>query len=348
MIQDIRNYGAIPDATTNCTSAINNALAVGDVMIQNGVFQIESDIIIPSNRTIYIKNAKLILRSGYYTNMFRNADFNNGNTNIQIIGQGHASICGNSAGHVDGYATWGGETDNTYRYCVGVFVNVSGFEISGITFSDNVHWGVWFQGCSGYADGRKSVIKNWVANMYNIVANQDCFDFLFGTHDIDISNCKFNTNDDPFAIASCNKSGNWIRTSATPTGVRGVGDIYNLSFTNLFMKKSQYHAFVVLTGDGNKIHDITFNGYRALQCQYFCYFGLTGYYDVAPTVNDCYNFSLNNVTVEAQTDTGAVVKALESCKQITFTNFVNNTGKADYALTAGKTGLNNYINGVLQ
>lgn len=347
---DVRTYGAVADATTNCTSAINAAILVDDIIIKNGTYQVESEIIIPSNRTIYIKNAKIILKSNCHTNLFRNQNFQDGvgNENIKIIGQGNAIISGNSAGHNDGYVTWGRVEETTYKYYLGLMIDVRGFEIRGINFVDNAHWGVLFQGCTGYAGGAKSIIDNCNVNMYNVVENQDAFDFGWGTHDIDISNITCVINDDPWAIFACNKSGCWVRTANTPPLLRGVGDVYNLTFTNIIIKYSQYHPFVVLTGDGNKIHDITFNNMKVYKCGYLCYFGLAGYYDVAPTKDDTYNFTLNDVTVIEQTDTQGVIKALESCKNITFTNFVNSTGKTTFYKTPGKTTENFLINGVAQ
>lgn len=345
---DIRLYGAVPDATTNCTTAINNALAVGDIIVQNGVFQVETEILIPSNRTIYIKNAQLFLKTNFHNNLFRNADIDNGNSNIKIIGLGNASISGNSLGHNDGYVTWGRESETTHKYYLGIFANVAGFEISGITFPDNAHWGVLFQGCSGYANGDKSVLKNIDGNMHRIVENQDIFDFGFGTHDINISNITVNINDDPWAIFATGKTGCWIRTAQTPADKRGVGDVYNLSFTNIWIKYTRYHPFVVLTGDGNKIHDISMSNWRVDACQFLCYFGLSGYYYAPPTKDDVYNIMMDNITVQAQGDTQALIKVLENCKNVTVTNLVNNTGKPSYYRDPAKIGENIYINGVLQ
>ena len=104
---DVRTYGAIPDGVTDSAASINSALLVGNVIIQNGKFLLSESIKIPSNRTVYIRNAKIKLADTIYDNFLRNSDFVNGNTSVNVIGIGNAVFDGNSVNNLDGYATYG-------------------------------------------------------------------------------------------------------------------------------------------------------------------------------------------------------------------------------------------------
>jgi hypothetical protein len=323
---DIRSFGAKPDGTTDAASAINTGLIAGDILIQNGVFQIESPISIPSNRTIYIKNAKVRLKSNAHDNLFKNSDFNNGNVNINIIGQGHACLDGNSAGHDDSYATWGKATDDTYKYCLGVMVNVNGFEISGINCIDNAHWGIMFQGCTN------GIFDSIHINCKNNIANQDLFDILWGCNNLTIGNITGSCQDDLFAVVGGNKPDIYVRTTSTPVGIRGQGDVHDITVNDLHLFLTSYHAVVFLGGDANKIYNIDFNRWRVDSCLFFTYFGLSGYYTVAPTKDEVYNITMDAITLNASAD--KCIKIFENCKDFTFTNITNNTGKTLVEVTA--------------
>ena len=75
---DVRTYGAKGDGVTDAVNGINAALLIDDVIIRDGRYLISSPIIIPSNRTVYGKNAEVFAKSGTFDNMFRNSDFTGG------------------------------------------------------------------------------------------------------------------------------------------------------------------------------------------------------------------------------------------------------------------------------
>jgi len=324
---DARVYGAIPDGTTNNSAAINAGLLINDVLIQNGIYLIESAIVIPSNRTLYIKNAKIILKSGSYDNMFRNSDFDNGNENISIVGLGNALIDGNSAGHNDGYSTWGKGTVNTYKYFTGCFCNVTNLNIYGVVVSDYAHWCWLLQGVT------TGTMHDIYFNYKNVIANQDGIDINWGCNNLEIYNLSGRTVDDTLCLA-VGKPDFWVVTEDTPVNKRGIGDIYNIDIHDLFINSTAYHPIVFLGGDGNKIHDIIMDDWTVFACTFLLYFGLTGYYDVAPTKDEVFNITANNITINAASTSNQVIQIKENCKDITFTNITNNTGKTLVGVTA--------------
>lgn len=339
---DIRTFGAIPDGTTDCTAAIQNAINAGNIEIQNGIFLISSSIKIPSNRTITGKNAVLKLADESYDNFFRNSDFVNGNSNIIIKGLGNFCLDGNSANNDDDYAAYGPilpwpPPDTIYRYMGIVMCNVDTFGISGLDIVDYSHWFIFLQKATN------GIVKDIYFNYFTETANQDGIDILAGCNNISISNIRGFTGDDLFALSVGNKSGVFVDVDDWD-----VGDIHDILIDNVNLYSSLYHAFITLAGDGNKIYNITASNFKVYACSFFCYFGLTGYYTTPPAKTDVYGFTFDNVTLLTQADAGAAIRALEDCKDIAFTDWVNSSGKPDYYEAADLDVENFTINGVQQ
>jgi len=335
MATDIRLFGAIPDGTTDATAAIQAAVNAGDILIQDGNYLISSSIKIPSNRTVYGKNASLKRADDTYDNFFRNSDFTNGNVNVKIIGQGNFCLDGNSANTYDNDSTHGLRNDNTHKYFGIVMGNVDGFDISGVNFIDYTRWNILLH------KAINGTVHDLYFNYYNTTKNQDGIDILNGCHDITIYNIYGYTGDDFITFFVGNKPDFYA-----PVPDKYVGDIYNISITNIKTYGTAYHPIIFISGDGNKIHDIAIDYWVIKSCQFFVYFGLAGYYTAPPSKDDVYNITFNNITIVAQWDAQAVIKVLNDCKDITFTNFTNSTGKADYYEAASLSVDNFYINGV--
>lgn len=334
MATDIRLFGAIPDGTTDATAAIQAAINVGDIIIQNGNFLISSSIKIPSNRTIFGKNANLKKADLSYDNFFRNSDFINGNVNIKIIGQGNFCLDGNAVNNYDDNATYGIRTDNTHKYFGIVMGNVDGFEISGINFIDFARWNILLH------KAINGTVHDLYFNYATRTENQDGIDILHGCHDITIYNLYGHAGDDFIALFVGNKPDFYA-----PVSDKYVGDIYNITISNIKTYTTYFHPIIFICGDGNKIHDIAIDYWNVKACSFFVYFGLLGYYTTPPTKDDVYNITFDHVTVLTQANTGAVVQVLNDCKDITFTNFTNSTGKVDYSEAASLNVDNFLING---
>jgi hypothetical protein len=335
-----RIYGAKGDGITDNATAINAGLIAGDVLIDNGKFLIGSSIVFPSNRTVYLKNCELFAKDGTYDNMFRNSDFVNGNTNIKIIGLGNAVINGNAANNNDPeYDFWvQGQAIFThagmYRYAKIQFYNVDGFEISGLYNVDRP----CYLGNIGKASN--GIIKDIFLGVKTIYQNQDGFQLRQGCHDLTISNVYGKTGDD-FLSINCLEL---LQLNPMITG-QDVGDIYNISINNTLIGLSNQGGIKIYNSANHKIHDITISGVKVLNAVSALGFGDHSWAVTQPTKDDTYAITVDNLTATVIGGANAVIFD-QSCKDVTITNYVNNSGKANYAKTYG-TQENISINGTI-
>lgn len=336
---DIRTYGAKADGSTDSVAAINAALLAGDIIIENGVFLISESIKIPSNRTIYGKNAKIKIADNAFDNIFRNSDWINGNSNIHIIGQGNFSIDGNVENNNDDYATYGGkQTANSYKYVTISFFKVTNFSIKNLTVIDYPHHCIHLNKC---AIGE---IDNIYFNHKIVTLNQDGIDIAWGCNNITINKLHGYTADDFIAFF---------------TGIKGdlfasydpgfnVGDIHDITITDVLIKNSHAGAFpAIIGGNGNKIHDISMSNIVAKISGSLMFSNYElAYTGTPPTVNDIYNIIIDDVEINTIVTRTAALIFGQNMKDSAFTNIVNNSGKPMSEIIAGTTLQNVTINGL--
>lgn len=338
---DIRTYGAVPDGTTDCAGAINAALLVGDVIIQNGIFLISQSIKIPSNRTVYGKNAKLKLADNSFDNLLTNSDFANGNTNVNIIGLGNFCLDANGTNNSDAYATYGKRGEFSYKYVGVKMFKVSGFQLKNLTFIDTPHHCVHINKSHGSAETH-SIIDNIYFNFKTQALNQDGLDIMWGSSYIDISNIQGKTADD-FIILFAGVNGDLLPDYSTGFN---VGDVHHITISNYIVKDSANGRFPsICAGNGNKIHDITLNNMKALSSGAFIFSNYGAEFTgTLPSVNDVYNITGDNIQINYMGSDAACFIFGQSIKDSAFTNVVNNSGKLLYQKLAG-TQQNVSING---
>jgi len=341
---DVRTYGAVPDGTTDCAAAINAALLAGDIIIQNGVFLITESIKIPSNRTVYGKSAKLKLADNSFDNLFRNADFVNGNANVNIIGLGNFALDCNGTNNDDGnYTTYGLYGENSYKY-VGIQIyKTTGFQLKNFSFIDTPHHSIHINK-SGGSVGNHSIIDNIYFNYKLQLVNQDGLDICWGSHYIDVSNLSGNTDDD-FTYMGVGVQAAMLADRSTGFN---VGDIHDINFSNYLAKKTlvgRLPSFIA--GNGNKIYNINMLNMKALSSGAFLFSNYgEAYSGTPPTVDDFYNITGDNIEVNSIPYDDAVFVFGQSMKDSTFTNVVNNSGKPMTSKVAG-TQQNVSINGTI-
>lgn len=337
---DVRTYGAVPDGTTDCSTAINSAVAAGNIIIRNGTFLLTASIKIPSNRTIYLSNAKLKMADESYDNVFRNSDFTNGNSNINIIGLDHAVLDGNSPNNDDDYATLGINSDVSYRYNFIMLYRVNTFQIKNICVADRSHYAFFISQSSN------GIIDNIYLNIYKTTVNQDGIDLLYGVNNIAISNLKGHGADDFIAIGALTPDG-------TPAfnphiGDYTAGDAHDISIENVRIYNSGIGSLLALiAGSGKKIYNIDVSdaiNYSAGSAFYYSY---QEFRTVAPIKSDVRDITMDNITVIANTRS-EIFSVGDPCQDITVTNFTDYSGDTLYAEDAGLDVDRFLINGVDQ
>jgi len=344
---DIRVYGAKADGITDCSVAINQAILADDIILQNGIFLISESIKIPSNRTVYGKNAKLKLADGAYDNFFRNSDFTNGNVNVNFKGLGNFILDGNTINNIEAnpfnsvkcYTTHGFNSSESYKYTAATFKKVNGFEISGIIISDRPHVAL------GGVRNSNGVYDNIYLDYKTETLNQDGITIGWGSHDITINNIRGWCGDDFFAFNAGDRGG--FMDSTLFHSAYTTGDIYNIDIDNIKVFRELYHLYIIICGDGNKVHDISFNDVLINYCGGVLYTGYTSFRTVAPAKEDIEDITMDNVLVKTmREDHRAAFQLGEDCQNITITNFTNESEEPDFAVdTEGLDIINFTING---
>ncbi len=341
---DVRTYGAVPDGTTDSSAAINAALLVGDIIIQNGVFSIASSIKIPSNRTVYGKNCLLKLADNAYDSFFRNSDYINGNSNINILGLGNFAMDCNGATNKDNplNSTYDKRGVNSHKYLGISLYKVTTFRI------ENIHVLDFMRHCIHICNSSYGTIKDYNVNVKTGMGNQDGLDLHWGCHHITIDGMRGWTLDDFIDVIAGNL------TDYSPyfnTGDTMVGDIHDITFNNIEVKNSQAgRCPAIITGYGNKMYNIAFSNIKLRKSGSLFYNNYVNFYDgdipPNPSKEDVYDFIFDNCEVNALFFDTAVFTFGQSIKNFTATNITNNSGEDMWQLVDGDQSDNVKINGV--
>ena len=320
---DVKTVGATGDGSTDDAAAINAAVATGNILIQDGVFIIGASIKIPSNRTVYLYNCKVKSKNATYDNIFRNADIDNGNVNVNIIGLGSAELDGNTANCDDNYANYGNNVkgavppylNSAYRYCSIFLCKVDTFDVSNLFLSDMPHWYIHFQ------KSINGVSHDLYHKRYRLSANQGYFTLCYGCHDIDIYNIAGDSRDDYFTIGVSNYS------SFSYFGYAGWDneDVHDINVWNWDMINSQADSFgsmfTGVIGDGGKIYNIDIKDVIIRQGGTVFYSSFSNYIDTACAKTDFYNITMDNIQINsAGVDRSAIFYFGSSMMNTAFTN----------------------------
>lgn len=332
---DVRNNGAYGDGSHDDLTVIQNLINNNyEVFIGDGEFKIGGGLTIPDNRRVYLKNCETKQSSGVIAPIFTNAN-HAGNSNIKIIGLGNVSLNQNATENNDGPTrpTYGISQIDSWKY-LGIFLcNVTNFELSGYTLNDQLAWGHLIQRCS------YGKIKDLRSYVMTSIGNQDGLDIGHGSHDIEMDNCKFYAGDDAIAIVS------WNGGSHVNRSYMG-GETYNLTINNLGCNNAGSNYIRFLAGDRGIIRNVNITASRYAYGAYAAArFGGSGYPASPPTADELKDINIDGLTIDTITQNVAAIEVEGNCKNITFTNLVNNSGRTLYHKGSG-TPENFSINGV--
>lgn len=242
-----------------------------------GCFEIESEIRIPSNFTLILKNCHLKLADGTFCNIFVNENHGTelGKTtdgtdrNINIIGVGEAILDG---GKYNGLSEKNHSRDGMppiWKNNLILFTNVDGFKISGICCRNQRWWALNFIYCAnGYIgnidfcacdiaiDENGNEYHGLIREKYAevLVKNADGIDLRQGCHDILIENITGFTEDDTVALTALNgRLSQEFRVAGLPS------DLCNVVIKNI--RSAAFCTNVRLLNQGDiKLHDILIDG----------------------------------------------------------------------------------------
>ncbi len=262
------------NGTEYINSLIKSALSNGkNEATVEGNYEIAEEIRLPSNFTLYLKNAHLIMADGVYSNMFVNEHHcteigktpEGRDRNIKIIGDGSSILDG---GKYNGLSEKNQNKDGLppiWKNNLILFINTEGIEISGIKCQNQRWWALDFIYCAN------GVLRNidfcscdiWVDDdgvehhgLHNVdygkilVKNSDGIDLRVGCHDFLIENITGFTEDDTVALTNLNGFEKQFGIENLPT------DIANVTIRHIHA--SAFCSIVRLLNQGEeKLHDIT-------------------------------------------------------------------------------------------
>lgn len=223
---------------------------------------IEKAILLPSEITITIDNARLTMTDNVISHCFTNSlawteegnKKENEEHDIRIIGIGHAVLDGGKPNgtceqlHRDNPS----EYPNMYRNLPIYLHNVSRFEISGLSFENTRYWAI----CLMYA--RFGSLRNIDIRNYGTVENQDGIDLRIGCEYITIENITGITGDDTLALTALPneeaESTQWVSGKSF--------DIHDISVRNIISATHGCGIVRFLCENGAREYNITVDGIK--------------------------------------------------------------------------------------
>jgi len=293
------------------------------------MWEIETPLILTSNKTVILDGAYLRLKDGVFSQMFATEwplstapdETFELKKNIKLLGKNGAAIDG---GVHNGLTEKTARLEGRPSILVNNFIHfrgVDGFEVSGIKMIEPRHWAMTFHHCSN------GCIADIEFDCSNKAPNQDGVDLRFGCHDIVIENITGTTGDDTVALTA-------LRWPEHPHAIKSLcPDIYNVVIRNVSTACTGGHGIIrLLCHDGIKLHDVTVenvtdrNNMLGIKNRAPIRIGDKNYAKIRPALeSEMYNITVKNVT----TDSPVGIKLHGDPKD--FVNFVY----SDIKLTSG-------------
>ena len=272
------NKEFLPNGYSYATEKINEAIEnESRTATLSGCWELDSEVRLPSNFTLILKDCHLRMADGVFSNMFVNENHGTelGKTidgtdrNINIIGIGEAILDG---GKYNGLSEKNHSRDGMppiWKNNLLLFTNVDGFKISGISCRNQRWWALNFIYCAnGYLtnidfcandtafDESGNEYHGLIRDRYAevLVKNADGIDLRQGCHDILIENISGFTEDDSIALTALNGS------CEKAFGVEELpSDLCRVTIKNI--RTASFCTNVRLLNQGDiKLHDILIDG----------------------------------------------------------------------------------------
>ena len=252
---------------TGVANGTNEARVFGD-------WEIESEIRIPSNFTLYLDGCHLVMADGVYSNMFVNKNHGTdiGRTidgtdkNIKIIGLNNPILDGGNYNGLSEKTHSKNGLPHIMKNITIFFSNVENFEITGISIHNNRYWGMCFtysrfgkihnvrfksSTLCRFEDGTTFNYLRLDRYDYIVVRQADGIDLRQGCHDIDIYDIYGITCDDSIALTNLKNCS--VAKYGTVEGLSS--DIYNVNIKHIRTSSLSSNVRLLCT-DGQQVYNI--------------------------------------------------------------------------------------------
>lgn len=229
----------------------------------NGLFwEISETILLPSNMTVILEDARLVMADDVMCNFFRNENAYTQEALKQPGRQHNITICGVGSSVLDGGKTNG--LDETTSLKNGYphvsmntpifFLNVTQFAVENISIVNHRYWGMRFEFCS------KGKINNIYFDCVCDRRNQDGINLRNGCHDIVIENIHGQTGDDMIALSAIDtpRFGENEATKMYNFIVQGLPwDIHDVVIRSVSGSAIHHPLVALRNSNGAKMYNIT-------------------------------------------------------------------------------------------
>lgn len=211
---------------------------------------------LPSDMTVVIDNACMVMADGVYENFFRSANVwtEKGNTpagqlhDIRILGRGRAVLDGGRANDLCEATSCKAGRPHVRANIPIHFVNVRDFEVSGLRIENHRYWGMCYTFC------RNGLVRDIRFVAHYDRNNQDGINLRNGCSEITIENISGQTGDDMIALSGIDRP----RDDQWNTWVVGADpDIRHICIRNVSGAAVVHPLVAVRAQNGTKAYDIT-------------------------------------------------------------------------------------------
>jgi polygalacturonase len=276
---NVKDYGAKGDGSTNDAAAVNKAIAAankaggGVVDFPKATYKIGSSLHMMSNVTLNLESGSLLkgTSSGYdkaESNPYdKYQDYGHSHFHDAMIwGDGLTNIGFTGSGTIDGGGSFAtGNPSSGQADKIISLTRCDGLTISGITLKNGGHFAILTNGCNDITSDHLTISTASDRDGWNVISAQN----------VKITNITDSSNDDAlvfksdWALGKTINSGNVTVTNAKLSasccnalmfGSETCGDFSHYTFTDITITKAGKSGLGIVSMDGAKISDVTYNG----------------------------------------------------------------------------------------
>lgn len=312
-------------------SGINRVVIPRKNARTNGLFwEIDETILLPSNMTIILEDAHLVMADDVMCNFFRNENAYTEKALLQPGKQHNITIRGIGSAVLDGGKTNG--LDETTSLKNGYphvsmntpifFINVEQFAVENISITNHRYWGMRFEFCS------KGKIHDIYFDCVCDRRNQDGINLRNGCHDIVIENIHGQTGDDMIALSAIDTEyfAQKEETKKYNFIVQGLPwDIHDVVIRNVSGSAIHHPLVALRNSNGAKMYNITIENItdtaqtRLARVDHLDRYALirignNSYHAIRPSeMGETYGITVRNVHANFSSRVLAVQATLKNC-----------------------------------
>lgn len=312
-------------------SGVNRVIIPRKNARTNGLFwEIDESILLPSNMTVILEDAHLVMAEDAMCNFFRNENAYTEKAlsqpgrqhNISILGIGNAVLDGGKANGLDETTSLKNGYPHVSLNTPIFFLNVTQFAVENLSIINHRYWGMRFEFCT------KGKINNIYFDCVCDRRNQDGINLRNGCSDIVIENIHGQTGDDMIALSAIDTDffAQREETKRYNFIVQGRDwDIHDVIIRNVSGSAIHHPLVALRNSNGAKMYNITIENItdtaqtRLARVDHLDRYALirignNSYHSIRPSeMGETYGITVRNVHANYSSRVLAVQATLKNC-----------------------------------